>query len=149
MVRSITQDLHPDKNWGLYERLTRKAECSVDQQKVESDGKPSGGPDEMLAALISSVVANASLVVTEQQQQLQSASPSLNANHGWVSTATAAAAAEGLMTQQHGLHAGNGGTGTGLSQRVPYPRAGTILFQSKMHDAPSCSKEGADRLIGR
>ena len=137
MVRSITQDLHPDKNWGLYERLTRKAECSVDQQKVESDGKPSGGPDEMLAALISSVVANASLVVTEQQQQLQSASPSLNANHGWVSTAAAAAAAEGLMTQQHGLHAGNGGTGTGLSQGVPYPRAGTILFQSKMHDAPT------------
>ena len=140
MGRSITQDLHPDKNWGLYERLTRKAECSVDQQKVESDGKPSGGPDEMLAALISSVVANASsLVVTEQQQQqLQSASPSLNANHGWVSTA---AAAEGLMTQQHGLHAGNGGTGTGLSQGVPYPHAGMILFQSKMHNAPSCSKE--------
>ena len=43
----------------------------------------------------------------------QSSPPSLNANHGWVSTAAEAAA--GLMTQQqqqmHGLHAGNGGTG--------------------------------------
>ena len=67
MGRSITQDLHPDKNWGLYERLTRKAECSVDQQKVESDGKPNsgGGEGEMLAALISSVVANASLMVQQ------------------------------------------------------------------------------------
>ena len=56
---TTAQDLHPDKNWSLYERLTRKPECSVDQEKVESDGKPA----EMMAALIGSVVANASLMV--------------------------------------------------------------------------------------
>ena len=46
----------------------------------------------------------------------QSSPPSLNANHGWVSTAAASSAATGLMTQQmHGLHAGNGVTGLSVS----------------------------------
>ena len=66
--RMHTQDLHPNKNWSLYERLTGKAECSVDQRQVESDGKPGLGMGEegdRLAALISSVVTNASLMVQQ------------------------------------------------------------------------------------